>query len=281
MLDPYSFTVKRWRKVFYLWAIERRNIMAAQRLIYTSSEEARLAAIKWLTPKGVVIPLGGDAPSENSEELASEFLERFPRAHNRRQLLFLGRLHFKKGLDRILMILPSIARVFPDVLLTVVGDGTPEFESTLKSAIRTQKLGESVMMTGRLDGAAKWGAYASAELFLLPSRHENFAITVAEAMQMGVPVVISNKVNSWPYVKAAGSGVILNEQGIESDLEDSILSLLKDCGTLRLMGKRGQEYARKNLTWAGAANKLLECYNEVLEDARSHGLSTELRCNKF
>ena len=61
---------------------------------------------------------------------------------------------------------------------------------------------------GRLDGAAKWGAYASAELFLLPSRQENFAITVAEAMQMGVPVVISNRVNTWPYVKAAGAGVV-------------------------------------------------------------------------
>ena len=92
-------------------------------------------------------------------------------------------------------------------------------------------------------------------------------------MQMGVPVVISNKVNSWPYVKAAGSGVILNGQGIESDLEDSILSLLKDCGTLRLMGKRGQEYARKNLTWAAAASKLLKCYDEVLDRPRANGLN--------
>ena len=119
MLDPYSLSVKRWRKALYLWAIERRNIMAAERLIYTTAEEMRLAAIKSLSlPKGVVIPLGGDAPCENSEELASEFLERFPRARGRRQLLFLGRLHFKKGLDRILTVLPSILKVFPDVLLT-------------------------------------------------------------------------------------------------------------------------------------------------------------------
>src|SRR5262249_11439031 len=210
---------------------------------------------------------------ENSEELVSVFLERFPRARDRRQLLFLGRLHFKKGLDRILMVLPSILRAFPDVLLTVVGDGTPEFESTLKSAITTQKLGGSVMMTGRLDGAAKWGAFASAELFLLPSRQENFAITVAEAMQMGVPVVISNRVNTWPYVKAAGAGVVLDEERIERSLENAILSLLQDRGTLRLMGKRGQEYARKNLTWAAAASKLLKCYDEVLDRPRANGLN--------
>jgi glycosyltransferase involved in cell wall biosynthesis len=274
MLDPYSLKVKRWRKAFYLWAIERRNIMAAQRLIYTTPEEARLAAIKSLSlPNGVVIPLGGDAPWENAKELASEFLEKFPRARDRRQLLFLGRLHFKKGLDRILIALPSIIRVFPDILLTVIGDGTPEFETTLESAITAQKLEDNVMMTGRLHGAAKWGAYASAELFLLPSRQENFAITVAEAMQMGVPVVISNRVNTWPYVKAAGAGVVLDEERIERSLENAILSLLQDRGTLRLMGKRGQEYGRKNLTWAGAASKLLKCYDEVLDCAWAQGLN--------
>ena len=271
MLDPYSLSVKRWRKVFYLWAIERRNILAAQRLIYTTIEEARLAAIKYLPlPKGVVIPLGGDAPWQNSKELASRFLERFPRARGRRQLLFLGRLHFKKGLDRILMVLPSILRAFPDVLLTAVGDGTSEFEAKLKSAIATLGLENGVMITGRLDGAAKWGAYASAEIFVLPSRQENFAITVAEAMHMGVPVVISSRVNTWPYVKAAGAGIVLDEERIKQELKDGILTLLQDGETLKLMGGRGQEYARKHLTWPGAATRLLKCYDEVLDCARFH-----------
>ena len=121
------------------------------------------------------------------------------------------------------------------------------------------------MMTGRLDDTAKsWGAYASAELFLLPSRQENFAITVAEAMQMAVPVIISNKVNTWPYVKDAGAGIVVDEERIESGLEAGIISLLRDGGTRGLMGKRGQEYAQKNLTWAGAAARLVKCYDDVL-----------------
>ena len=125
-----------------------------------------------------------------------------------------------------------------------------------------------MLMTGRLDGAAKWGAYASAKLFLLPSRQENFAITIAEAMHMGVPVIISNKVNTWPYVKDAGAGVVLDEERIKSSLGDSIVSLLRDSGTLRLMGMRGQEYARINPTWAGATTRLVECYDEVLACAQ-------------
>jgi len=273
MLDPYSLTVKRWRKALYLWALERSNILAAQRIIYTTAEEARLAQTECGTlPRGIIIPLGGDAPYEKSEELALRFLERFPKARDRRQLLFLGRLHFKKGLDRILRILPAIGQMFPDVLLTIVGDGSAEFELNLKNSIKAEGLQDWVLMTGRLEGAEKWGAYASAELFLLPSRQENFAITVAEAMQMAVPVVISNRVNTWPYVQDAGAGLVVDEERIEAELEGNILFLLRDCRMGRLMATRGREYARIHLTWAGAASLLLDCYNEVLHPGRPLGL---------
>jgi glycosyltransferase involved in cell wall biosynthesis len=154
----------------------------------------------------------------------------------------------------------------------VVGDGTREFELALKSVIKAQGMEKSIMMTGRLDGAAKWGAYSAADLFLLPSRQENFALTVAEAMQMGVPVVVSNRVNTWPYVQAADGGIVLDEERIESDLADAVLKLLRNRDGLVRMGRRGQEYARTNLTWAGAAAKLIKCYDEVLDEwARCHG----------
>ena len=270
MLDPYSLAVKRWRKAFYLWAIERRNILAAKRIIYTTPEEMRLATVSLPSlPKGVVVPLGGDAPNETPEDLATTFYNNFPMARGRQQLLFLGRLHFKKGLDRILTVLPAIVQRVPEVLLTVVGDGDPKFEQALRSEIAYRNLANNVLMTGRLHGAAKWGAYATAELFLLPSRQENFAITVAEAMQMGVPVVVSDKVNTWPYVKAADAGIVLDEKRIETDLERAVVSLLCDAKSLRLIGQRGREYARKNLTWAGAARKMMECYTELLTPTNS------------
>src|SRR5262249_39999643 len=151
-------------------AIERGNILSARRIVYASEEEARLAQINLASlPRSVVIPLGGDAPWERAKEFAVAFREQFPKASGRRQSLFLGRLHFKKGVDRILAILPSIAAKFPDLLLTIVGDGTREFEVKLRQEIRGMGLQKYVLMTGRLQGPAKWGAYASAELFLLPS----------------------------------------------------------------------------------------------------------------
>jgi glycosyltransferase involved in cell wall biosynthesis len=163
-----------------------------------------------------------------------------------------------------LAALPAVVRAFPEALMTIVGDGAPEYRAQLSQVIRDKGLENNVLMTGRLDGDVKWGAYASSELFLLPSRQENFAITVAEAMQMGVPIIISNKVNTWPYVEEASAGLILEEPGIEVTLGDSIVSLLQDVGRLRVMGKRGQKYARRNLTWSEATSTLMNCYADVL-----------------
>jgi len=265
MLDPFSLKVKSWRKAAYLWAIEQRNIQAADRLIFTSEEEARSISTKVVCPrKRVVIPLGADAQSDKSEDLATAFLEKFPQARGRRQLLFLGRLHFKKGLDRILMALPAIIKELPDVLLTIVGDGSSDITSMIERAISNQNLEKYILRTGRLDGRIKWGAFASSSLFLLPSRHENFAIAVVEAMQMGVPVLVSNKVNTWSFVQEAGAGVVMTEEEMAGGLERCILSLLRDGERLRLMGARGRAYARENLTWARSASRLVECYKDVL-----------------
>jgi glycosyltransferase involved in cell wall biosynthesis len=95
---------------------------------------------------------------------------------------------------------------------------------------------------------------------LLPSRQENFTITVVEAMHAGIPVVISRKVNTRPYVKDAGAGLVLDEEQIEVGLEKGMLPLLKDVGTPRLIEKRGQAFARANLTWERAAKSLLRCH---------------------
>ena len=270
MLDPYSLSVNRWRKAFYLRTIESKTISAAERLIYTTVEEQRLAATQLaFMPTGIVIPLGGDAPAESSASLASRFLERFPRARGRQQVLFLGRLHPKKGLDRILTVLPAVVRAHPDVLLTIVGDGAPAFEARLKRVIATNDLENNVLMTGRLEGAQKWGAYASAKLFLLPSRQENFGIAIAEAMHMAIPVIISDRVNTWPYVKESGAGLVLDEIGIERQLQEALMSLLAAPKKIERMGRAGNEYARKNLTWRQATSSLLRCYEDVLTSSAS------------
>jgi glycosyltransferase involved in cell wall biosynthesis len=187
-------------------------------------------------------------------------------ARDRRQVLFLGRIEFKKGLDRLFAAIPSVLNVFPDILFTIAGSGSPTFVRKLQKTIAAHKLENNVLITGILDGSLKWGAYASAELFLLPSRQENFAITVAEAMQIGLPVIVSDRVNSWPYVHDSGAGLVLIDKDIQSTLANSLIMLLQNPSVANDMGKRGKEFARTNLTWTRATACLLSCYEEVLTD---------------
>lgn len=186
-------------------------------------------------------------------------------------MLFLGRLHIKKGLDRVLDAWPHIAGNFPDAMLVIAGDGEASYREAVKSLIRSHGIGESVLMTGRLDGSLKWGAYAASSLFVLPSRQENFAITVAEAMHMGLPVVISDKVNTWPYVMQAGGGIVLKEQGIGDGLRSSIGSLLRDKGTSERMGSRARKFAQENLSWSAAGDALMRCYADVIKEFAASG----------
>jgi glycosyltransferase involved in cell wall biosynthesis len=275
MLDPYSLSIRRLKKSIYMWLFERRNIMAAARMIYTTPEEQSRASLSGLRlPKGELVPLGASAGCGQKESLRALFLARFPEANERRILLFLGRLHPKKGLDRILNCLLSVQQTIPNVLLIIAGDGEAHYTRHLHQLVTDLRLKNYVLFAGRLECELKWACFAAAELFLLPSRQENFAITVAEAMQMGVPVIITDKVNTWPYVKEARAGLVLDESDINGLLPHAIETLLKDDAGRLAMGTRGRRYAGERLTWQASARELLKCYDQILS-----GSSTPANCD--
>ena len=266
MLDPYSLRQKRWRKKIYLAAVERRNIQEASRLIFTTAQEQESArkCLPWLG-SGEVIALGADCPPALSRETCIEtFASRFPQALNRRCLLFLGRIHQKKGLERLLTILPQISQKHPDTLLVIAGSGEPVYVESIKSFVQTQGLERKVLFTGMLTGYAKYGALALAEAFLLPSKQENFAIAMAEAMHMAVPVIISNKVDSWPLVQQANAGFVIEEEQIEIGFAKRIDELLSHPEQARRLGKRGQNFARQYLTWGRAVEATVRLYQRIL-----------------
>lgn len=267
MLDPYSLSVKALKKSLYMKFFEGRNMACAERMIYTTPEEEKLAALAGLRlPRGEIVPLGAQASSTSKDDLRLQFLKSFPQAEGKRRLLFLGRLHHKKGLDRILNALQRVRKTMPNVLLIAAGTGEATYEENLRQRVHSLALDDHVLFTGHVDGELKWASFAAAELFLLPSRQENFALTVAEAMQMGVPVVITDKVNTWPYVEDAGAGLVLSERDIDTLLPRAIETLLTDEVTRSKMSTQGARYARDRLTWHASAQKLLACYDQVLSN---------------
>lgn len=268
MLDPYSLGVKAFRKRLYMKLREARNLTNASCIIFTTPLEEQLArmSLPWLG-RGKVISLGADEPPRDPARiLAREFVARFPEAAGRRCMIFLGRIHEKKGLEYILKVLPAIAAQYPNVLLIVAGSGEPRYVANLQAAIKGQGIGSHVLFTGLLQDNAKWGALAASEMFLLPSHQENFAVAAAEAMQMGIPVILSDKVNLWPLVLEAGAGLVISGPAA-TELEAAILRLLTERELSLAMGQRGRSLA-SNFIWKNTARRTCELYEEILGEEK-------------
>lgn len=217
MLDPWfkrSYPLKHLKKLLYWRWAEFRVLRDAAAVLFTSEEERRLARESF-SPyrcRELVVNYGTAAPKIDLASAREEFLQSFPQLRGRRFLLFLGRLHEKKGCD--LLIEAFSARRNPagaDQSLDLVLAGPcadPEYEEHLK---RLTSSVSGVTFTGMLAGARKWGAFSAADAFILPSHQENFGIAVVEALACGTPVLISNKVNIWREIAGAEAGYAEND----------------------------------------------------------------------
>jgi glycosyltransferase involved in cell wall biosynthesis len=232
-------------------------------MIYTHAEEERLAceSVAGL-PRGYVAPLGADVPPDGRTTLAEEFFERFPHLAGRPLVLFLSRLHEKKGLDLLIPAFQRVRAQLPDAHLVVVGGGAAAYEEQLRSWVRERKLEAAVTLTGNLSGRDKWIAIAAATLFVLPSYQENFALVVADALALGVPVVLSDRVNIHDDITAAGAGVVCDLNA--DDIAEKIVAALGNPESLARAGEAGIRLVAEKFTWRGCAERLLEAYHDVL-----------------
>ena len=211
MLDPWfkeTFPLKHLKKwLYWPWA-EYRVLRDAAGVIF-SSEEERLQARKSFRlyrAREKVSPLGVEA-SPILPDAKSEFLSRYSQLQNTRNLLFLGRLHPKKGCD---ILLDAFARLSSreSTSLILAGPDQIGWEKDLRRQVESLNLTDRVVFTGMLQGNMKQGAFASADAFVLPSHQENFGISVVEALAAGIPVLISNRVNIWREIDADRAGYI-------------------------------------------------------------------------
>jgi glycosyltransferase involved in cell wall biosynthesis len=217
MLDPWfkqAYPLKHAKKwLYWPWA-EYRVLRDAAGVVFTSHEECRLARESfWLyRAKEAVIPYGITAPPPNYNELDALFLHAHPGLRGKRLILFLSRIHPKKGCDLLLHAFAQVSEQFPDAHLLFAGPDQINWRRDLE--VLAQKLGvvPRVHWLGMLHGEMKWGALRAAELFVLPSHQENFGLAVVESLACGTPVLISRKVNIWSEIEKHGGGLFCNPE---------------------------------------------------------------------
>ncbi|MGI8890243.1 MAG: glycosyltransferase [Chthoniobacterales bacterium] len=211
MLDPWfkrTYPRKHLKKLLYWPWAEYRVLRDARAVLFTSEEERRLARESFALYRchEVVVNYGTAAPEADLAAARAEFLQAFPALRETEFLLFLGRLHEKKGCEELLRAFANQS----DSALRLVLAGPcadEEYLQRLRNLKNELGLSERVMFSGMLSGDLKWGAFAAAAAFILPSHQENFGIAVVEALACGTPVLISDQVNIWREIIEDGAGL--------------------------------------------------------------------------
>lgn len=226
MLDPWfkrRYPLKHLKKWLYWPWGEYRVLRDASAVVFTCEEERLLARQSfWLYRcREVVGSYGTSTPPQDAHRLSEVFLSSFPELRNKRLLLFLGRIHEKKGCDLLIEAFAQVAAKAPDVHLVMAGPGDETLARQLQARARSLGLATRISWPGMLSGDLKWGAFHACEVFCLPSHQENFGIAVVEAMACSRPVLISDKVNIWREIEADHAGFV------ESDTLEGTTALLR------------------------------------------------------
>jgi glycosyltransferase involved in cell wall biosynthesis len=225
MLDPWfkrEYPLKHLKKwLYWPWA-EYRVLRDARAVLFTAEEERTLARESfWLYRANErVVSFGTETPPAASARLRDAFLASHPELAGKRIVLFLGRIHPKKGCDLLIRAFANAARRAPDAHLVFAGPDSVGWQQALVEEARALQIADRITWAGMLQGDPKWGAFHASDVFALPSHQENFGIAVAEALGCGVPVLISDKVNIWREVEADGAGLVAadTEAGTEANL---------------------------------------------------------------
>ena len=258
MLDPWSLAQKRWKKRLALATGWRGILNHAAALHLLNEDERRLVADLGLTAPAVIIPIGVPL-QEIDQGRAQAFAARHPAIGSRPYVLFVSRLHYKKGLDYLALAFRLVAANHREVQLVVVGpDGGArgDFERQVKSAGLTDR----VHVLGPISAAEKWDALAAATCFCLPSRQEGFSMAILEALAARVPVVISEHCH-FPEVAAHSAGTIVPLDA--GPIAAAINRVLADADARRVMGAAGRQMVEDRFTWERVAEISVAAYEHA------------------
>jgi glycosyltransferase involved in cell wall biosynthesis len=258
MLEPWALANKKLKKQVYAAFLERANIEGAACVHALTRAEAKNFRDFGSRRPIAIIPNGVRIPHSVSPDL---FFERFAGLKGKRILLYLGRIHFKKGLDLLVEAWSRLAGDWPDAHLVLAG---PDFEHTrsiIERLICDRRLEHRVLLPGMLSGDLKWSALAAAHCFILPSHSEGLSISTLEAMGLGLPIIVTRQCNL-PEVVKYGAG-----WQIEPDIDPLVCALSECLGnsemTNREIGSRGRDLVAKQYSWPTVGKQMSELYTYV------------------
>jgi glycosyltransferase involved in cell wall biosynthesis len=252
MLEQWAINHQAWKKRLAWNLYQRRDLESATVLHATAEQEAKSFRRLGLRQPIAIIPNGTELPEWRDLT--------FPKG-SPRIMLFLSRIHLKKGLLELVQAWKMVRPKGWKMLIAGPDEGG--HQKIVEAAIHQAGLQDEFEFTGSVEGAEKEALYRSADVFVLPTFSENFGLVVAEALACGVPV-ITTKGAPW-------EGLLTHHCGWWIDIGvEPLVAALREATNLppeilRDMGQRGRAYVEQNFGWPGIAEQMLSVYRWVLE----------------
>jgi glycosyltransferase involved in cell wall biosynthesis len=265
MLDEYSMRQKAFKKRAFL-ALGGRKLFTRATTVHFTAEAERDQAQPWIPGKylSYIQACAMDlAPYENLPG-PSPALATFPQIDSRRQkILFLSRVHPKKGVDLLLQAAQLLKARGLTFDLLIAGPGEEKYVVELRQLAGKLGVSDSTHFLGMVRGDVKISLYEVADVFVLPTHQENFGLVLPEALACSTPVVTTRGTDIWRELQQAGASIVDNRP---DKLADAIAELLTDEARRIRLGERGRNYVMKWL----AEDQVVAGYERMYQQTLQH-----------
>ena len=263
MLEGWELANKRFKKQVYSELFERPSLRRSSCLRALSEGEAEDYRRYGLS-NPIAVVANGVTPLRRVD--ASGFLGRFPELAGKRIVLFMARVHHKKGVLNLLRAWPAVVKRHSDAHLLIAGSNYENTEQAAQLLVAEKDMADSVTFCGTLNGEAKLSALSASTLFCLPSYSEGLSMSVLEALSIGLPVVITKACNV-DGVAESGAGFITSNEPRE------LAGVLTDALSVthaqwRSMSEAAQALALSRYDWGSIGTQMRSVYEWLLGGAR-------------
>lgn len=263
MLEPWALKHSSSKKKLAGWCFERQNLRTADCLHALCNQEAQNIRNYGLRNPVAVIPNGIDLAENAVGSKGAAVLQEFPQLKERQILLFLSRVHPKKGLPDLLQAWAKTRPHEKNWVLLVVGPNELGHEQELRKLADDLQISQYVVFTGPAYGEKKQQLLSAANGFVLPSHSEGFSVAVLEAAAARLPIILTKECN-FPELAAAGAAIEV-PAGQVGATEGLVRFLALNETDRRQMGSKGYELVKRSYTWPAVAGQMALVY-DWLED---------------
>lgn len=267
MLDDWCMAQKTPKKKVYLALAGRRTLEEAALVHCTAEEELRQSSNWYPRGTGMVVPLIFDLdpyrqlPGPDEADGAFGPVGTGDIDPNLPVVLFLSRIHFKKGVDVFVKAAAELKKRGVRCRTLIAGTGEPDYEHQIRALIDQLGLRDDVRLLGLVTGTKKVSLYERADVFALPTSQENFGFVFPESLACRTPVVTTRGVDIWSELESSGGAVIADRT--PEGFAGAIADLLADEPRRRDMGERGRAWVLAQLDPQTIAARFEEMYERA------------------